>query len=294
MLVVDNNKSAYFWSRSCDVQPLNYHGEVVIVFDPSKTNCAMFIGTPTGEEIYTIEFSGNNRRRGPVEDTTMYCAELRAFLSQFLQNVTVYVAAIEQAILVKNSERKKNFNYNTTMTLTEIRSTLCGFFIDQFNVKVLEINNWSWKSHVLPQGYRSQSEKGSKRFIRDYYPDSPLNYYFEADMTDCYCIYLFVVDSFCSNYTVFCNKVEVCNYKLETWLCPVSMPLETSMPSAVYNDRYSLEDNLAYYANRIAKPFVMRIPVNILELQNIYGHISRFTTSNMEDEFVKVVCKRVC
>lgn len=289
MLVVENNTTFFNWGIGGTVKPLEYGGEVVVVFDPSKTNMAMVIGTPRGDIITTFEFSGNNRKRGPAMDTTQYCMEVREFLSKLFQNVNLYTVAIEQAIL-----KKGNNYYHSSMVLTEIRSNLLNFFIEHFGIRVLEINNWSWKSHVLPQGYRSQSEKGSKRYYLTYFPDSPYSHYFEADMTDCLCIFKYVIDNFCSNYTMFCNRVETCIVQTECWYCPSTTPLENSMPAVTFNDRYSIKDNLSYYTNRLTKPFVMKVPLELVELSDIYGHVSGFSLDNCDDEFVKVVCKRAC
>lgn len=289
MLIVENNTNFFNWGLGCDVTPLEYYGEVVVAFDPSKTNMAMVIGDPLGNVITTFEFSGNNRRRGPAMDTTRYCQEVREFLAKLLCNVRLYAVAVEQAIL----KRGTNY-YHSSMVLTEIRGNLLNFFTEHFGIRVLEINNWSWKSHVLPQGFRSQSEKGSKRFYQTYMPDSPYSHYFEADMTDCLCIYKYVIDSFCTNYVMFCNRVESCPVQTECWYCPNSFPLEDSMPSVAFNDRYSVKDNLAYYTNRLTKPFVMQVPLEFLEIQEFYGRVSGFTVANCDDECVKVVCKRVC
>ena len=103
MLVVENNTTFFNWGIGGTVKPLEYGGEVVVVFDPSKTNMAMVIGTPRGDIITTFEFSGNNRKRGPAMDTTQYCMEVREFLSKLFQNVNLYTVAIEQAILKKGN-----------------------------------------------------------------------------------------------------------------------------------------------------------------------------------------------
>ena len=158
MLVVEDNQVAYNWTVGDKVTPLDYHGDVVIVFDPSKTNTAILISTPTklildsfrykkpDTVLKALEFSGNNRKSGPVEDTTTFCYEMRQYLAALLSNVKLYVVAIEQAITKKGAKE----NHYTNMVLTEIRANLLGFFLEKYNVHVTEINNWAWKFAVLP------------------------------------------------------------------------------------------------------------------------------------------------
>lgn len=180
MLIVENNAKTYTWEYGDAVTPVNYFGEVVIAIDPSKTNMAVFLGTPSGEPISAIEFSGNNRRRGPAMDTTQYCFEVRKFLTEYLQNVSVYLVGIEQAIT-----KQGNKYHHSDMVLKEIRGAILNYFLEEYGVKVIEVNNWSWKFAVLPEGYRGKFDKGSKKFFERNMPQSPFTYYFEADMTDC-------------------------------------------------------------------------------------------------------------
>ena len=48
MLVVERNTTFVQWGIGDDVHPLEYAGDVVIAFDPSKSNMAMIVGTPDG------------------------------------------------------------------------------------------------------------------------------------------------------------------------------------------------------------------------------------------------------
>ena len=95
-------------------------------------------------------------------DTTVYCEEVRQFLKQYLVNANIYFVGVEQAITKKGME-----HHHSNMVLTEIRGNILNFFLDQYNVRVTEINNWSWKAGVLPKGYRGKFEKGSKKWFQD-------------------------------------------------------------------------------------------------------------------------------
>lgn len=286
MLVVDHNEVFYQWHRGDAVQPLEYTGDVVVVFDPSKSNMAMVVGTPDGTFLSNIEFSGNNRKRGPAMDTTLYCEEVRQFLTVYLSRVNLYLVATEQAIT------KQGVNYHhSNMVLTEIRSNILNFFLETFSIKVQEINNWSWKFGVLPEGFRGKFEKGSKKWFTKCAPESPFSHYFEADMTDCICIYWYVLQQFCKGYTMYCNQVEMpeCVFNYAYW--PVTSV--SDMKSVKYNPIFSIKENLTYYCNRIMGTFYMEVPVDDIDLKDIYGKTLLFDKNHLSDARVAVVAGRI-
>lgn len=288
MLVVENNKTHVQWRTADVVNPLSYGGEVVVVFDPGKTNMAMIVGTPNGTILNHLEFSGNNRGNGPVMDTTLYCNEVKEFLRKYLSNVRIWMAATEATILKRGCN-----HYHSNQVLNEIRANLLQFFLEEFNVHVEEINNWSWKSHILPEGYRSNKFKGSKKWFHDINPTSPYNFYFNADMTDCVCIYWYVVDYMCKTYTMICNRneVAVCPYKYT--IVPKDFPTGEKVTVVQYNGTFGLSANLAYYANRILHSFVMEVPTSCFELKDIYTNAQMFEKGNLWDKAVKVVVCRI-
>lgn len=292
MLVVIENTQGFFWHVGDPVVPIQHYGEVLVVFDPSKTNMAMIVATPKGEHLSHIEFSGNNRGSGPIEDNTVYCYEIRQYLKQYLRNCKVYMAAVEQAITKKSTRKGMSFNHYTNMTLTEIRASILGFFLEEFGIRVLEINNWSWKFGILPEGFRSPFEKGSKKFFLTYYPNHPLTQFYEADMTDCACILQYVVEHFCNNYTIYCSAPEekLTEYKYTLVRADFDLP---NVISVLYNPNYDLETNMNYYANRILGVFTMLVDVDVLKLEEIYGHALNGTFDCLDDDKVKAVINRI-
>lgn len=287
MLLVERNEIFREWTIGSEVTPLAVHGDVVVVFDPSKTNMACIVGTPTGKIIDTLEFSGNNRRRGPVQDTTVYCEEVRAFLKEYLATAHVYMVAVEAAIT------KQGMNHHhSNMVLTEIRGNLLNFFQETYNVRPIEVNNWSWKAGVLPQGFRSQSEKGSKRYFQTYFPDNPLSHYFEADMTDCACIFMYVTQKFCSGYVLTCNIAEPCLYKYKYVIIPANSELQVM--EASFNPRYSLTENLNYFVNRVQDCFKMTVPITSIELNaDTFNRCLNFQMSDINCTEVLLYVRRL-
>lgn len=288
MLVVENNRTFVNWGPYGTVQPLEYGGDVVISVDPSKTNMAMVFGTPDGTILNTLEFSGNNRRRGPVMDTTVYCEEVRQFLERYLCKAHIYMVGVEATILKKGYE-----HYHSNQVLNEVRSNLLGFFLEKYGIHVIEVNNWSWKNAVLPEGYRGQHQKGSKLWFERSMPDSPYSHYFEADMTDCICIYWYLVSKHCSNYHMYCNRVEPAISAYEYGYYPDN-EVTKGLKDVKYNSAYSLEDNMAYYVNRLGKTFAMTVPVEKLSLEEIYKRTHCFEAEDIFTSKVKVVVCRQC
>lgn len=287
MLVVEQNTYFTNWGMGDTVKPLEYTGDVLVVFDPSKTNMAMVVGTPEGTILNTLEFSGNNRKRGPVMDTTLYCAEVRHFLTTYLSKVNLYMVAVEQAIT------KKGVGYHhSNMVLTEIRSNILNFFLETFGIRVIEVNNWSWKHAVLPKGYRSQSEKGSKLWFRDTMNDSPYAHYFEADMTDCICIYWYLITKRCSNYSVYCDRYESCDTDYMYFYAPLNSSVHKDAREVTYNPRFTIKENLDFYMNRIFSPIAMKVEIKDENLGEVYNHAFGFELENISDVYVKVVAQR--
>lgn len=288
MLVVEQNTTFVNWEMGKPVSPLQYAGDVVVAFDPSKTNMAMCLMTPTGDILNCIEFSGNNRGRGPAMDTTLYCEELRSFMSQYLKHAHLYVVGAEQTILPKG----KRSNYYTNTVMNEIRANLINFFLEEFHMRIVEVNNWSWKHAILPDGYRSREEKGSKRWFLDNFSDTPYAYYFNADMTDCICVGWYLCKTKCQGYSLYCNRVEQSLSGFTYSYVPSDSEVCRNLKEVSYNSRFSVDDNLAYYSNRILSTFCMQVEADRLSIDQIYGHSMLFEQKNLHDRYVKVVAKR--
>lgn len=287
MLLVIENEQFLTWHVGNPVTPLPYWGEVVIVFDPSKTNMAMVVSTPDGTQLAHVEFSGNNRRNGPVDDTTVYCYEVRMFLQQFLKNCRVYLAAVEEALTVKGEKS----NHYTNKTLMEIRANILSFFLETYGIKVIEINNWAWKFDVLPEGFRGKYEKGSKKYFLKYFPDSRFSHFFEADMTDVMCILQYVIRHFCNNYTLYCNQPEekLSEYSYLFAEAGREFPNERSV---LCNPNYSLVENMNYYANRIFGVFTMVVNAEDVDVSMFYNHSLSASFDSIDNDKVKVVVSR--
>lgn len=289
MLVYINNQPQPWFKKSDPIVPLNIAGDVIICIDPSKTNMATLIGSPFGEVYSILEFSGNNRRSGPTMDTTVYCEEMRDYLTRYLENVKVLDACVEKSITRKGME-----HHRSTMVLTEIRGCILNLFAEEYGIRGndVEINNWTWKHSILPEGYRSQSEKGSKRFIEDKYPNSPFCYYFEADATDALCMYWHKIKKYVNNYKLVCNKEEKALNNFKVGIYPTFMDNAQGMRQFIYNNRFGIEQNAIYYSNRSSVPGIASLKLSDLSIEEIYKYACAFSNIEEKYEDARVVVTR--
>lgn len=264
MIIYYNNQRYGSWSIG-DPCPRCKFKDVFIAIDPSKTNFAIMVGDPFGQPLECIEFTGNNRTKGPVMDTSQYCAEVKEFLELYFSETNVLRLGLEKAI------SKKGMNWHTSsMTLTEIRAVVLNWANTTlgFTTHDVEIPNWTWKSHVLPQGYRSQSEKGSKRWLANTW----LGNFYEADMTDAYCIYLYMVQEYGGDYVWRCSRKEELLPNLEVNYTLTESPHMTGREFE-YNPAFSLQDNIIFAKNRNMNGVsVTTVLVEYLDYKDIYGH----------------------
>lgn len=288
MLVVINNTTRYNYTQGMVVDPLDVTGDVVVAIDPSKTNMAVYICSPTGEMYLGVEFSGNNRKAGPVMDTTLYCSQVRSFLKELFANVNLYIVGVEAAITKKGMS-----HHHSNMVLTEIRSNILNFFLEEYGIRVTEVNNWAWKRAVLPDGYRGQHEKGSKKYFQNLHPESPLANYYEADMTDAFCIAMYLVSTKCQGYAIVCNRSEKPSETTRSyWLYPSTLCNVPHSYPMKFNSHFSVLENVVFMCNRTHNLCECQIPTEDLDLSDIYGHAKGFAAPYTDPTVTLLIEKR--
>lgn len=268
------NGDNFTFNQNDTVPNLGYKGDAVVAIDPSKTNCAIVIGDPGGTIVAIIEASGNNWGSGKPIPTTQYCSELREFLMRVLRPMNVKKVGLEQAITKRGME-----HHHSNMVLTEIRAALLGLFWDEYIMRKeeVEINNWTWKHAILPEGYRSQSEKGSKRYFREYLHDLTYEDYHEADVTDCLCIYKYLTRDSAKSYKIVCVQTEECTLDTSIVIMPAYAD-SMEFRKFQYNPSFSVDDNANYYANRSPVSGIAELPIDNLSLEEIYKYASGFNS----------------
>lgn len=260
------------FERGSSVPDLKYTGDIVMAIDPSKTNCAVVIGDPGGEVIMIVEMSGNNWKAGPVIPTTEYCSEIREFISRLIEPANLVRVGIEQAITKKGME-----HHHSNMVLTEIRAAFLGLFWEKYQLtkQQVEVNNWTWKRAILPEGYRSPFEKGSMRYFWQYLHDNTYIHYFEDDVTDCMCIYKYLILNTQGSYRIVCCEEESIHNPYTLTIMP-SWADELNYRQFAYNNSYNVETNATYFANRSKKCGIAVMRATNLSLADIYKYASGF------------------
>lgn len=238
-----------------------FHGDVVLATDPSKTNMAITIGTPSGVRLEILQF----RAPGSAYDNSEYCVDFVHFLREHLKTCTIVTFGIEAAI------SKNGMNHHrSSMVLTEIRANLISLSYDLTGKKPIEVNNWSWKAAILPEGMRGQHEKGSTRFLPEVYQT-----YGNDDVTDSICIYMWLIRKFYPYASELLSPD-----KSEKPLAPYQVTITPYAPNgvvAVYNPALSFDDNCAFCINRTWKVCVFDVSLDNIPLEEIYKHAQAFS-----------------
>lgn len=259
---------------------LNYTGDIVVAIDPSKSNMAVVVGDPGGEIISIVEMSGNLWKTPKAAmDTTDYCIDAKDFLRQYLAGANLYRVGMEKAITKKGME-----HHLTNMVLTEVRSMLLNLFKTEYGLRDVdvEVNNWSWKHAILPDGYRSQSEKGSVRYFLEYLNDTTYINYFEDDVTDAVCIYKYLTMETKKTYAIVCREDEPTTKDIRIQISPNHVDVLGNRQFR-YNPTFNPAQNAKYFANRSTRNGICKVDLKALSMSDIYTYASGFTTIPNDD-----------
>lgn len=254
---------------------LEYTGNVIVAVDPSKSNMGVVIGTDAGKLLTFIEISGTGT------DTTEYCQDFKRFLKHYLQKCKIVLVGIEQAVQYKGYDY-----YKSQMVLTEIRAGLLAFFLEEYKIKAREINNYSWKGAILPDGYRGHKEKGSKRWLAEKGITDVSD-----DITDAICIFLYL-RSFVENPEVLeCTMGEQAVTHYELAIVPYDFEVSGVKQVFEANPDVDLRGNIGYFTNHSMGTYALIAPVTLLDLETIYWSKCYFKFVPEEDK-VKILVTR--
>jgi hypothetical protein len=233
------------------IMPLKSRADIIVAIDPGKTNMAVIVGTTLTEVLAILQFSG----AGSKIETEEYCRDVKYFLKQYLSQVKVVKVGMEESVTYKGMQYHKS-----SLVLTHIRGALIDLFFELFNIKVEKVNNWTWKSAILPQGYRSQSEKGSTRYLENLYKQ-----YGNSDVTDAVCIYLYLLENMGEISMICCDNKEFFDQEYSMGFYDAKIADSDILQKFIYNYDYSLVDNLNYYLNRTSRPGVASVIIEQID-----------------------------
>ena len=280
MQVQINLNAPFEYKAGQKIKPFDFCGDIVLATDPGKTNMAMAVGTPFGTQLCILQF----RAPGSAYDTSDYCHDFKDFLSRYFAGCKFSYFGIEQAI----SKRGMN-HHHSSMVLTEIRANLIDLAYSLTGSKPLEINNWAWKYAILPDGMRSQSEKGSIRFLPEIYKK-----YGNADVTDAICMYRYIIEKHCGPYVIFPNRSEKALAPYKVLIVPPGSKVASTARRFQYEKSLSLAENCTFFANRTWEKGVATVDVDALSLDDIYSHAIGFVPGNSGKAVEVVVVRSQC
>lgn len=245
----------------------SYSGQhIIIAIDSSKSNTAMIVGTPKGRVLDDYELSG----AGSDVDVYDFCKVMRQQLRVLFLDADILFIGIEDIITKKSDGYKGLEIHQSRAKITAVFDNFFFLFQDYFNIKPEPINNWLWKSTILPDTYRSRDhKKGSKDWLRDM--GSPYGSR-KDDVTDAYCIFQFIIKTY---------KFRVKDVVETT--CPTNknyiytiFPENVDLPGARWyeiKNNDTLEHNITAVADRCTEEEValFKWPIEKIPLDIIYS-----------------------
>ena len=263
----------------------SYQGQhIVIAIDSSKTNSAIIVGTPKGRVLDDYEIGGS----GTDVDVYDLCKYARKQLRMLFDGAKILFVGIEDIITKKQNGFSAGLEiHQSRAKITAVFNNYVFLFQDYFAIMPTFINNWAWKSTILPDAYRTkQHKKGSKDWLKSIGHEYGNR---KDDVTDAFCIFMYICRT--HKFKVVDNITTVCPTHKDFiyQIFPENYDMVGAKWFNICN-KESLEHNLSTVAERCAKGEVAmfkfpieRIPIDVIysdKLQRVGNHV--FTRKDTE------------
>ena len=245
--------------------------DIAIGIDSSKSNTAMIVGDPYGNILSDFEISGAG------EDVDVYdlCKVTRDNLKSLFEGANIMAIGIED-IITKKEKGKENRGYagidihTSRAKITAVFNNFIFFFEDYYHMRPDRINNWAWKSAILPEAYRTRDhDKGA----RDWYRDRGLPYGSRKDdVADAACIYQYIVQQKKFKPIVRVYNIEPKTVNYDFYIVPQNF-ISPGCIEFKCDNNCGYIDNMNTIANKL-KPDevgIMQWPLDRLEIEDIYN-----------------------
>lgn len=250
----------------------SYSGQhIVIAIDSSKSNTAMFVSTAKGRVLDDYEISGAG------EDTDVYdlCKYTRKQLKSLFYEADILFVGIEDIITKKETkDGKESYGgvdiHTSRQKITAVFDNFMFLFEEYFNIRPTPINNWLWKSTILPNDYRTRNhKKGSKDWLKDLGSPYGLR---KDDVTDAYCILQFIIKTYKFNVKEVVETTCPTNKKYIYTIFPENVDLPGSKWYEIKNND-TLMHNITAVADRCSEDEValFKWPIANIPLDVIYS-----------------------
>lgn len=264
--------------------------EIVIGIDSSKRNSAFTVGDMSRHVLDYYEFDGS--QDGTTErDTLLLCQKQRDALKVIFANSKPKIVGIENIITkVTPGKRTGMTEHESRFKITAVFMSFIAFFQDTFDITPELINNWTWKTTVLPEQYCSKKyDKGSLAYFKDI--GSPYRNCSD-DVTDSVCILEYLYIKHGINARIKIRNAEVSRYEHAAVIVQKDRLLNYASTLFEYNKELTLEQNATVMSNAIDKcnVGVALVPTTWFSWEDIYKYCKGKFNSH-EDE-VKLVVQR--
>lgn len=273
------------------IQPCYQGKELIIAIDSSKTNTGITVGDKYGRELDVFDINGS--KDGTSEqDVLLLCQKQRKALYEILYGSKPIIVGIENIITKKYGDRISGIDvHESRFKITSIFMSFIFLFQDKFNITPELVNNWTWKSTVLPQEFRTKEHhKGSLDYFKAI--GSPYRAYTD-DATDSVCIFRYL----CKEHNVKENGIEISEPEVMGQshcikIVSVKREVTSVYIKFIYNKILSLEQNCIVIANTIKQKELGYADVDTedIKLEDIYKYC--YGSFSQREEKIRVVCWR--
>lgn len=253
------------------IAPMYDGKKIIIAIDSSKTNSAVAVADECGVILDWIELNGTADGTS-VEDTLALCKKERDILKVIFKNSKPVLVGIED-IITKRQEQGQQTGmtvHQSRFKITAVFMSFISFFQDTFDITPELVNNWTWKSTVLPEEYRTKSyKKGSQVYAQR------LDKRFSGctdDVTDAICILEYLKKKHRIEEVYPVNSIEVKTHDGIAVLVSQERAKKYPQTKFQYNKEYTTKQNIIFMLNRLKVNTVGTAVVDVewLGLQDIY------------------------
>lgn len=256
--------------------------EIIVAIDSSKTDSAIIVADKFGNPLNDYDICGSSS-----DDIYWQTCEQRKFIKTIFNGAKIILGGIEDIITRKSKGMEE---HESRLKITLVYASFISSFQDYLGYTLDRVNNWAWKSDILPEEYRTQEHyKGSK----DWCNDTRNKYAGRNDnITDAYCILLHLLKSNnISNIIEISSNIE--DMKPCDWVYVSGHMNLTGNIEFKYNESLSIEQNIAFVSNRLPENNTVcffKVPTNKLDIKEIYNRCYK-TFARKEDELIIMIYK---
>ena len=266
-----NGSGFRFYNKDSELKLPSQSIPLVVGIDPSKSGCAIAIGTIMRDEPVVTEVSGTGM------DTTVFCEALKDILARLFDGCTIHTVYIERMILPSNKRRGEEGTHRSFITveiLSEIQAALKSFFYVKTGFVPELINNQLWKSAIIPPEFNRKNTKGSISFL---YSENRRYVGYSDNATDAVCIYRYATHNLPNNLLHLCCKVPD-HVPYHLYICTREIIPQRVKPFR-YAHAFTIEQNLQSWAENFEDMGVTAIPRDSLD----EGVISYYAVTDIPD-----------